>query len=134
MEKQIINPPGLYKHPGFNRVITVKGPCKFIFIAGQTPSDENYEPVCPGDLLGQYNRVMEVLSQELAAAGATWNDVIYRRVYVLDMLEMKRLISGPSIKRPWDPENAPASTMIGVTALSSPGFMIEMDLMAVTES
>jgi hypothetical protein len=30
MEKQFINPPQLYKHPAYSRVVTVKGPCKFI--------------------------------------------------------------------------------------------------------
>lgn len=46
MEKTFINPPELYKHPSYTRVITVKGPCKFIYLSGQTPSDENYEPPC----------------------------------------------------------------------------------------
>jgi hypothetical protein len=33
MEKEFINPPELHKHPSYSRVVTVKGPCKFIFIA-----------------------------------------------------------------------------------------------------
>ena len=49
MDKQFINPPELYTHPRYSHVITVMGPCKFIFIAGQTPSDDKYQPVFPGD-------------------------------------------------------------------------------------
>ncbi len=30
-EKERINPPGVFKHPNFTRVITVKGPGKMIF-------------------------------------------------------------------------------------------------------
>jgi hypothetical protein len=58
-EKQFINPPQLYKHPAYSRVVTVKGPCKFIFIAGQTPSGDNYEPMAKGDYKKQYDRVIE---------------------------------------------------------------------------
>lgn len=85
MEKQYIHPPELFKHPSYSRVITVSGPSKMIFIAGQTASDENYKPMSVGDLRGQYKRVIEALTIQLKAAGATWNDVVFRRLYVLDM-------------------------------------------------
>ena len=52
-EKERINPPGIFKHPNFTRVITVKGTGKMIFIAGQTPSDMDYKCVAPGDFRGQ---------------------------------------------------------------------------------
>ena len=48
MEREDINPAGIYRHPAFTRVVTVKGPMKIVFIAGQTPSDENYQCVAPG--------------------------------------------------------------------------------------
>ena len=67
MEKEHINPPGIYKHPAFTRIISVKGPMKIIFIAGQTPSDEDYNCVAPGDFLGQYNTVMDNLDVQLKA-------------------------------------------------------------------
>ena len=41
MEREHINPTGIYKHPAFTRIVTVKGPMKMIFIAGQTPSLES---------------------------------------------------------------------------------------------
>ena len=28
MKKEVINPPGLYKHPAFNRIVTVTGPAE----------------------------------------------------------------------------------------------------------
>ncbi|HTW86557.1 MAG TPA: Rid family hydrolase, partial [Candidatus Binataceae bacterium] len=77
MEREFINPPGIYKHPAFTRVVTVKGPAKFLFVAGQTPSDENYKPVAPGNYRLQYLKVMENLDVQLKAAGGTWDDVVY---------------------------------------------------------
>ena len=67
MERRHINPSGIHKHPAFTRVITVKGPAKMVFVAGQTPSDEAYRPVAVGDYRGQYLKVLESLTAQLEA-------------------------------------------------------------------
>lgn len=131
MKKEFINPEGVYKHPAFTRVVTVTGPMKLVFVAGQTPSDENYQPVAVGDYRGQYLKVMENLDLALKAAGAGWNDVVYKRVYMIDVDEYRKLIYDPSLPQYWDPERPPPSTLIGVTRLSNPDFLIEMDLLAI---
>lgn len=133
MEKKHINPPELFKHPSYTRIITVTGPSKLIFIAGQTPSDENYKPVAVGDMRGQYLRVMEALDLQLKAAGATWDDVVYRRLFVLDMDAFIKVQTDPTMTFPWNRDRPPPSTLIGVTRLSHPDFLIEIDLMAVTQ-
>ncbi len=132
MQKQHINPPEVFKHPAYTRIITVTGPSKLIFIAGQTPSDENYKPVAIGDMRGQYIRVMEALTIQLKAAGASWDDVVYRRLFVLDMDAFLKVQTDPTMTFPWHPDRRPPSTLVGVTRLSHPDFLIEIDLMAVT--
>ena len=132
MEKQFINPPGMYKHPAFTRVISVRGPMKLLFLAGQTASDENYEPVHKGDYRGQYIKVIEGLTAQLKAAGASWDDVVYKRIFVLDIDKYRAATSNPPVAVPWNTERPPGSTLIGVTRLSHPDFLIEIDLMAVT--
>ena len=119
-------------HPSYTRVITVSGPSKLIFIAGQTPSDERYRPVEIGNMRGQYLRVMEALTIQLNAAGATWDDVVYRRIFVLDMDAFINVQTDPAMTYPWHPDRPPPSTLVGVTRLSHPDFLIEIDLMAVT--
>src|SRR6202021_1192179 len=99
VEKTVINPPELMKHPSYSRVVTVKGPCKFIFIAGQTPSDENYKPVYPGDYKKQYEHVMNALTVQLTAAGATWSDVVVRRVFTLDVDALIKVLRDPTTKK-----------------------------------
>ena len=68
MEREHINPTGIFRHPAFTRIVTVKGPMKIIFIAGQTPSDENYQCIAPGDYRAQYIAVMDNLQVQLEAA------------------------------------------------------------------
>jgi enamine deaminase RidA (YjgF/YER057c/UK114 family) len=134
VEKEIINPPELFKHPSYSKVITVKGPCKFIFIAGQTPSDDKYQPVFAGDYKKQYEYIMDMLTLELKAAGASWSDVVVRRVFTLDIDELVKVTRDPATKKYEDRNALPTSTMIGVTRLSNPGFLIEIDLVAITDA
>jgi enamine deaminase RidA (YjgF/YER057c/UK114 family) len=134
VEKEFINPPGLHKHPAYTRVITVKGPMKMIFIAGQTPSDENYKPVAVGDYRAQFRTVIDGLTLQLKAAGATWDDVVVKRIFVRDVDKYLQATSDPSISVPWNRERPPCSTMIGVARLSHPDFLIEIDLTAVVEA
>ena len=131
MKKEIINPPGLYKHPAFNRIVTVTGPAKMVFIAGQTPSDENYKCVAPGDYRAQYMQVMNNLDLQLKAAGASWDDVVVRRIFVIDV--DKYLAETRDLPRFYKPGTAAPNTLIGVTRLSHPDFLIEMDLIAMVE-
>jgi enamine deaminase RidA (YjgF/YER057c/UK114 family) len=130
MKKAYKNPAGVFRHPGFTRVVTVEGPTRFIFIAGQTASDEHYKCVAPGDLKAQYLKVMQNLEIQLKDAGAGWGDVIYRRTFVLDMDEYLRVRKDPSIPNYWKADNMPGSTSVAVLRLSDPQFLIEIDLLA----
>ena len=132
-EKERINPTGVFKHPNFTRVITVKGGGKMVFVAGQTPSDIDYKCVAPGDFKGQFIQVMENLKKSLTAAGASFDDVVHRRTYVLDMDKYLAAMQDPGIPRYWNRESPPASTTVQVTRLSDPCFLIEIDLLAVVE-
>jgi enamine deaminase RidA (YjgF/YER057c/UK114 family) len=133
VDKERINPPGIFKHPNFTRVITVKGGGKMIFVAGQTPSDMEYKCMAPGDFRGQFISVMESLKKALASAGATFDDVVHRRTYVLDMDKYLAAMRAGDIPRYWNPDKQPASTTVQVSRLSDPCFLIEIDLLAVID-
>jgi len=112
----------------------VSGPAKLVFIAGQTPSDENYQCVAPGDYRAQYLHVIDNLSLQLAAAGATWDDVVFKRTFTLDVDALGKVTRDPATPVPWNRERPPPSTLIGVTRLSYPEFLIEIDLMAAVNT
>jgi enamine deaminase RidA (YjgF/YER057c/UK114 family) len=133
MPRQYINPAGLFKHPNYTRVLTVEKPSKLVFIAGQTPADDNYKPLHPGDLRAQYLAVLDGLTLQLKAAGASWDDVVFRRMYVVGVPEFMKVLNDRALPVPWDPSRPSPSTLIGVTALSNPGFLIEVEIVAVLE-
>jgi enamine deaminase RidA (YjgF/YER057c/UK114 family) len=132
MKKVRINPPGVLKHPRFTRVITVEGPTKLIFIAGQTPQSDDLGCIAPGDLKAQYLFIMDKLTLQLAAAGATWDDVTHRRLYLTDWDQWTELSKDPDVPAYF--HDLPCSTAIGVTRLSHPDFMVEVDLIAAVSS
>jgi len=132
-EVQRINPPGLYNHPAYTRVITSRGGT-IIFMAGQTPSDMNYKCVHPGDYKGQYVAVMDGIKTGLAAAGATLDNVVHRRSFVLDMDKYLAVTRDPEMaKRYWNPDKLPGSTVVQISRLSDPCFLIEIEVVAVVD-
>ncbi len=128
MQRQEIDPPELFKHPGYKRIVTVQGDMKMVFIAGQTASDDNYRCVAPGDLRAQYLHVMKNLDIQLKAAGADWDDVVFRRIFVLDVDAFGKVVFDPTLPKYGD--GRPPSTLIGVTRLSDPEFLIEVEVWA----
>jgi enamine deaminase RidA (YjgF/YER057c/UK114 family) len=130
---QRINPPGLYKHPAYTRVITSRGGM-IIFMAGQTPSDMNYKCVHPGDYKAQYVAVMDGIKTGLEAAGATFDNVVHRRAFVLDMDKYLAVTRDPEMAtRYWNRDKLPASTIVQVSRLSDPCFLIEIEALAVVD-
>ena len=132
-EVQRINPAGLYKHPAYTRVITSRGGM-IIFMAGQTPSDMNYKCVHPGDYKAQYVAVMDGIKTGLEAAGATFDNVVHRRAFVLDMDKYLAVTRDPEMAgRYWNRDKLPASTAVQVSRLSDPCFLIEIEVVAVVD-
>ena len=130
MPKEYVNPPGVPQHPYFTRVLSITSPSKLIYIAGQVPSDENYKPVHVGDIRGQFIAVLDALSVQLAAIGATWEDVAFRRMYAVDVPAfMERCVQDTTFPLPW--KQPSPSTLIGVTALSNPDFLVELEIVVV---
>ena len=91
--------------------------------------DENGELVGPDDPRAQAERVFENLRLALAAAGATFKDVIKFGVFVTDIAIL------PAVREVRDrylnTANPPASTAVQVSALFRPGCMIEIEALAV---
>ena len=68
--------------------------------------------------------VLDGLTLQLRAAGATWDDVVSRRMYALDVPDFLKVLNDRTLSVPWDVNRPSPSTLIGVTALANPGFLI----------
>src|SRR6185503_4233013 len=65
-------------------VVTVTGPAKLIYTAGQLARDAAGKIVGPGDMRAQLEQTFKNLDACLKAAGATWADVVKTNTFVTD--------------------------------------------------
>src|ERR1700674_1261364 len=126
MNKEFFNPSGLNQPPGYTHVVTARAG-KTIYIAGQTAWNASGELVGKGDLRAQAIQVFENLKLALAAAGATFNDIVKYTTFVVNYSPEVRPMLG-EVREMYLPKvNPPASTLVGVQSLARDGMLIEVE-------
>ena len=104
-----------------------------MYVAGQIAMDKDGNVVGKGDIKAQTKQVLENVSAALAAAGATFADVVKANTYVVN-LKGEDLAAIREVRAAYYPaENPPASTLVGVTALAFPDLLIEVEVVAVVD-
>lgn len=131
MKKDYINPSWMFSHPQFTSIISVTEPERFHFFAGRCPADENYE-VVGKDMVEQLRYVMDALTRQLAEVGATWSDVVHRRIFTVDMDACLKAQEDEQVLSHFDPAKMPGSTLLEISRLSNPAFLVEVEIIAVT--
>lgn len=136
LELKRLDPEELNTHPYYSQLTTVQGDAKFIYVAGQTDRAVDYQvgdDACRhDDWRGQYEGVHENVGKALAAAGATWDDVVFIRRFVTDMIPFRQIMGNKDNPPPrYFANRPPPSTLIQVVALSEPCQLIEVDVFAV---
>jgi enamine deaminase RidA (YjgF/YER057c/UK114 family) len=121
---------GLLKNPAYSHVAVASG-ARTIYIAGQVSMDSQGNLVGAGDLGAQTEQVMRNLGTALAAAGASFADVVKITTYVVDYEPEMRPIIGKARTPFFAGREPPASTLVGVSALAVPGWLIEIEAIAV---
>lgn len=98
----------------------------FLYTAGQIPLDPATMQVVEGDVVPQTQRVLDNLHAVLAAAGATWKDVVKTTVYLQDMKDFPRM---NEVYATVMGEARPARSTVQVAGLPR-GVLVEIDLVA----
>jgi reactive intermediate/imine deaminase len=122
-----MNPPTLSTPTGYTHVVQVHGG-RTVYIAGQVAFDKSGNLVGKGDFAAQATQVFENLKLALAAAGATFDNVVKVTTFVTDLSQIQAL---REIRAKYYGKNAPASTLVQITQLANPAFMIEIEAIAV---
>ncbi len=99
-----IDPPTINTHPAYSQVTVVTGPHKLIFVAGQIDRPIDYTPgsnQCRHeDWAGQYRTRDQIVELALKAAGATWNNVVFVRRFVVNLKKYLAAIRDPAKSDP----------------------------------
>jgi enamine deaminase RidA (YjgF/YER057c/UK114 family) len=132
MPVSLINPDDHVQVPLYHHVAVATG-SKQIHLAGQVAWDADGNLVAPGDLAGQIAQVYRNVAKSLAAAGATFNDVVRFTWYVADWEKSKidAFVAGVDQAAREFELSTPPATLIGVSTLYEPGILIEAEVTAV---
>lgn len=132
MDRQFINPDGLARPGVYTPAVAVRAGWT-IYVSGQVSQDANGKLVGGNDLAAQTEQVYRNLQLALTAAGADFSNVVKMSIYVVDYKNEYRDILQRVRGRYVSKENPPASTLIGVQALARPGFLVEIEAVAVVD-
>jgi enamine deaminase RidA (YjgF/YER057c/UK114 family) len=125
---QHIDPEGVSKGGGYTHVVIAQG--RLLFISGQVAYDSQGNVVGEGDLSRQAEQVFENLGACLAAAGATFADLVKLTTYVVNYKAEDRPTIVAVRQRYLPADEPPASTLVGVQALARPELLIEVEAVA----
>jgi enamine deaminase RidA (YjgF/YER057c/UK114 family) len=123
---EYINPEGLFKNVAFSQVVITKNSGATIYIGGQNSVNEKGEIVGKDDILIQTEQVMKNIQIALKACNADYNNLVKLNIHVVQgqnifgafQISQKYLNGIP---------NPPAITVLLVSALINPNFLIEID-------
>jgi 2-iminobutanoate/2-iminopropanoate deaminase len=112
----------------YSHVVTVTGPGKLVFVAGQLARDAGGNIVGPGDMRAQLEQTFKNLDACLKAAGATWADVVKTNTYVTDYEAFSK---HREVRMRHFGVATPTSTTIQISRLAQPEAMVEIEMIAV---
>ncbi len=124
------NPPELGTPPGYSQVVEISAG-RIIFISGQTALNRNGDLVGKGDFAAQAEQVFGNLAVALEARGCTTANLVKLTVFLTDMdnLGLYREARNRFFATVTPPA-APAVTLVEVSKLYGPDFMIEIEAIA----
>ena len=125
-----INPPELGTPPGYSQIVDVSAG-RLVFIAGQTALDRDGNVVGKNDFAAQADQVFENLAIALRASGCTAANLIKLTVFLTDMDNLGRYREARNrFFASVTPPAAPAVTLVEVSKLFGPDFLIEIEAIA----
>ncbi|GGA00962.1 RidA family protein [Dyella caseinilytica] len=122
------NPDTLFPPPGYSQLVEVTGG-KLVFVAGQVALDKGGSLVGAGNFARQADQVFQNLRAAIESRGGTLKDIIKFTMFVTDITQL------PALREVRDRhlvgvKNPPASTLVQVSGLFRPEFLIEIEAVA----
>ncbi|KPH98528.1 Endoribonuclease L-PSP [Actinobacteria bacterium OV450] len=124
---RVAAPEGMAAGPQYSHVVWGTG--RFVAVSGQCAFDEKGEVVGEGDAAAQARQVFDNLGRCLAAAGATFDDVVKLTYFVTDMAHLPALREARAAVIPTG--RLPASSAVQVAALVRPELLLEVEAFAI---
>jgi enamine deaminase RidA (YjgF/YER057c/UK114 family) len=118
----------VFDPPTYTQAMKVTEAQTILFISGQVDYDDKGQPGHPGDFAAQARATYSALKAQVEAAGGTLSSIVKLTTYLVDVRHRNELAA---IREEFFGKKGPASTLVGVTALALPGWLIEVEAIAV---
>jgi enamine deaminase RidA (YjgF/YER057c/UK114 family) len=129
MPKQQIISDRLRQPSGhFSHATVAAAEGKLVFISGMTARRADGSIAGVGDVEVQTRQVLENIKAAVEAAGGSMDDICRVDVYVRNMEHFDQI---HKVRREYFKPPLPASTMVEVTKMTSPDYLIEINAIAV---
>jgi 2-iminobutanoate/2-iminopropanoate deaminase len=120
--------PGVYDPPGYSQGMKVTGARTILFTAGQVPYDAEGGVRHRGDFTAQARAVFGAIKALIEAGGGNLDGVVKLTTYVTDV---RYRADFRAVREEFFGARGPASTMVEVSALAHPDYLIEVEAIAV---
>ena len=128
---QIISPKLRQPNGHFSQATTIAARGRLVFISGMTARRADGTIAGIGDIDAQTRQVCENIKAAVEQAGGTMDDICRVDVYVRNMEHFDAI---HKVRAQYFKEPLPASTMVEVTKMVSPDYLIEINAIAVVSS
>jgi enamine deaminase RidA (YjgF/YER057c/UK114 family) len=119
---------GVWNPPTYSQAVKVTGAQTILFISGQVAYDGKGGAAHPGDFKAQARAAFQALKAQVEAGGGTMQSIVKLNTYLTDLRHRADLIP---IREEFFGKKTLASTLVGVTALAKPDWLIEVEAIAV---
>jgi 2-iminobutanoate/2-iminopropanoate deaminase len=118
----------VFDPPTYTQTMKVTGAQTILFVSGQVDYDAKGQPGHAGDFAAQARATYSALKAQVEAGGGTLSSIVKLTTYLVDIRHRNDLAS---IREEFFGKKGPASTLVGVTALAQPGWLIEVEAIAI---
>jgi enamine deaminase RidA (YjgF/YER057c/UK114 family) len=127
-KKKVVSPKLAEPNGHFSHATITEAKGRLLFISGLTARRADGSIAGIGDVSEQTRQVCENLKAAVEVVGGTLDDICRVDVYVRNMEHFQAI---HKIRREYFKGDAPASTMVEVTKMVSPDYLIEINAIAV---
>jgi 2-iminobutanoate/2-iminopropanoate deaminase len=120
--------PGVFDPATYSQGIKVTQAQTILILSGQVAYTPDGGVACRGDFKGQARGAYEAIKALVESQGGTLANVIKITTYLTDMRDRVDL---PPLREEYFGKKGPASTLIEISALAHPDWMIEIEAIAV---
>jgi 2-iminobutanoate/2-iminopropanoate deaminase len=120
-------PPDVFNSPVYAQGIRVTGAQTILFLSGQVAYDQQGGVLHRGDFKGQAREAFRAMKSLVESAGGTMDSIVKLNTYMTDI--RYRVDFGPIRQEFFS--KSPAATLVEVSALAHPDWLIEIEAIAV---